>query len=88
MVMIAEKLWVLLHVLVGGWKSTPPPCSLHTVLQAAAYRVNSLVSYILGHLQPLGPKRGSNIHFDKWVSYNSVQKYLSLELLHKSLVQI
>ena len=38
MVMIAEKLRVLWHVLVGGVEKHPP-CSLHTVLQAAAYRV-------------------------------------------------
>ena len=39
MVMIAEKLRVLWHDLIGGWKSTP--CSLHTVLQAAENRVKA-----------------------------------------------
>ena len=36
--MIAEKLKVLWPVLLGG-ALLRPPCSLHTVLQAAAYRV-------------------------------------------------
>ena len=42
MVMIAEKLRMLWHVLIGGGGGggKAPPCSLHTVLQAAAYRVN------------------------------------------------
>ena len=37
MLTIAEKMRELWYVLVGRWKSTP--CSLHTVLQAVAYRV-------------------------------------------------
>ena len=39
MVMIADKLRVLWHVLIGGVEKHPH-CSLHTVLQAASYRVN------------------------------------------------
>ena len=38
--MIAEKLIVLWPVLLGGAEKRPP-CSFHTVLQAAAYRVKT-----------------------------------------------
>ena len=41
MVMIAEKMRVLWHVLVGVCGKAHPPCSLHTVLQAAENSVNS-----------------------------------------------
>ena len=46
MVVIAYKLRVLYHVLVGGGGKAPP-CSLHTVLQAAAYRVNEYLEDFL-----------------------------------------
>ena len=42
--MIAEKLKVLWPVLLGG-AFEPPPCSLHTVLQAAAYRVKYAIEF-------------------------------------------
>ena len=39
MVTIAEKLRVLWYVLLGVCGKAPPPCSFHTILQAAVYRV-------------------------------------------------
>ena len=38
--MIAEKLIVLWPVYLGGSGKAPPPCSFHTILQAAAYWFN------------------------------------------------
>ena len=43
--MIAEKIIVLWPVLLGGGGGKAPPCSFHTVLQAAAYRVNGTTYY-------------------------------------------
>ena len=39
---------MLLHVLVEGTEKHPPPCSLHTVLQAAAYMVKLYGDFALG----------------------------------------
>ena len=48
--MIAEKLTVLWPVMLGGRRrSAPPPCSFHTVLQAAAYRVNDQVLFFIAN---------------------------------------